>query len=401
VLLIAANVLIYLLMAWQGQNFVDFDAGLLLRWGANGGALTCDGQWWRLLTSTFEHGGLLHIALNMWCLYNLGWLAELLFGRARYTLLYLLCGVGGSLGSIVWRPNGLSVGASGAIFGIAGALIPAMMLHGNRELRAVLKRQLTSVIFFVGYNILIGAASQRIDNAAHIGGLLTGLALGAAFPTGLDRRGAMGRARVALGTAAMLIVFVGAGALAYHRNLPAIEVERGEKARLGGDEATALAHAQRAVAMNADNARAQFLLGNLLLNARRDPEAAKAFAAVTRLEPAFGEAYVNLCEAEREMGELQEAAGHCEQGVQKMPGEADAWFNLGRVRFQLHDAKGAREALAKAVALNPEGFDENLQYGLMLLEDGQTKQAIPYIKKAHDLHPDDAVVGRLLIETQQ
>ncbi len=109
-------------------------------WGANAGALTSGGQWWRLLTSTFEHGGLLHIALNMWCLYNLGWLAELLFGRSRFTLLYLMCGIGGSLGSICWRGNGISVGASGAIFGIAGALIPAMMLHSNQRLRAHAQR---------------------------------------------------------------------------------------------------------------------------------------------------------------------------------------------------------------------------------------------------------------------
>ena len=133
IVLIALNTLVYLIMALQARSFLTFDPGLLLNWGANAGALTSGGQWWRLLTSTFEHGGLLHIALNMWCLYNLGWLAELLFGRSRFTLLYLMCGIGGSLASICWRGNGLSVGASGAIFGIAGALIPAMLLHGNQQ----------------------------------------------------------------------------------------------------------------------------------------------------------------------------------------------------------------------------------------------------------------------------
>ena len=90
----------------------------------------------------------------MWCLYNLGWLAELLFGRSRFTLLYLMCGIGGSLASICWHGNGVSVGASGAIFGIAGALIPAMLLHGNQRLRALLKGQLISIALFVIYSIL-------------------------------------------------------------------------------------------------------------------------------------------------------------------------------------------------------------------------------------------------------
>src|ERR1700687_6229578 len=179
IVLIALNTLVYLMMAFQGRSFLSFDSELLLNWGANSGALTSGGQWWRLLTSTFEHGGLLHIALNMWCLYSLGWLAELLFGRSRFTLLYLLCGIGGSLGSICWRGNSLSVGASGAIFGIAGALIPAMMLHGNPQLRAALKGHLTSIGLFVFYNLAFGAAVRGIDNAAHIGGLLTGVVLGA------------------------------------------------------------------------------------------------------------------------------------------------------------------------------------------------------------------------------
>src|SRR5208282_6205170 len=175
IVLIALNTLVYLMMAFQGHSFITFDPELLLNWGANSGALTSGGQWWRLLTCTFEHGGLLHIALNMWCLYSLGWLAELLFGRSRFTLLYLMCGLGGSLGSICWRGNGLSVGASGAIFGVAGALIPAMMLHGNQRLRAALKGHLTSIALFVFYNLAFGAAVRGIDNAAHVGGLITGL----------------------------------------------------------------------------------------------------------------------------------------------------------------------------------------------------------------------------------
>jgi membrane associated rhomboid family serine protease/cytochrome c-type biogenesis protein CcmH/NrfG len=400
IVLIALNVLIYLMMAFEGHSFLNFAPDLLLKWGANAGALTSGGQWWRLLTSTFEHGGLLHIALNMWCLYNLGWLAELLFGRSRFTLLYLMCGIGGSLGSICWHGNGVSVGASGAIFGIAGALIPAMLLHSNQQLRKLLKGQLTSIALFVVYNLAFGAAASGIDNAAHIGGLLTGMVLGVAFPTGSDRHERLGRMRVAAGMLFMVLIFTGAGVFASRRNEPYIEIEKAAKAHLRGDDNDAITHAQRAIALEPENAHAQFMLGTLLLNAHRYAEAEAPFETTMRLRPKFGPAYVNLCVAQRELKQFDAALANCEQGAQLAPTEPESWFNLGRVRYELHNISGARDALAKAVSLNPEGFDENLQYALMLISNGETAKAVPYLHKAHDLHPQDADVTKLLGQAQ-
>jgi len=400
IVLMAINVLVYLLMAWQGRNFITFQGDVLEKWGANSGAMTCGGQWWRLLTSTFEHGGLMHIALNMWCLYNLGWLAELLFGRARFTLLYLLCGIGGSLGSICWRGNGLSVGASGAIFGIAGALVPAMLLHSNPQLRKLLKGQLISIALFIGYNLVFGAAIRGTDNAAHVGGLLTGLVLGVAFPTGPARETRRGPMRVVAATVLMLAGFVGAGEFARQRNMGYVEIERAVEAHEHGATAEALSHAQRAVALRPDDARAQFMLGTMLLDARRYGDAVTPFASTVRIRPDFGPAYVDLCVAQRELHLLNEALANCEQGIRYSPNEAESWFDLGRVRYDLHDMTGARDALAKAAALNPEGFDENLQYGLMLISTDESSRALPYLQKAHNLHPQDEGVSRLLRQVQ-
>jgi rhomboid protease GluP len=401
IVLIALNTLVYLIMAWQARSFLTFNPELLLNWGANAGVLTSGGQWWRLLTSTFEHGGLLHIALNMWCLYNLGWLAELLFGRTRFTLLYLMCGIGGSLGSICWHGNGVSVGASGAIFGIAGALIPAMLLHSNQQLRALLKGHLTSIALFVFYNLAFGAAASGIDNAAHIGGLLTGVILGVAFPTGPDRYEQRGRMRVIAGTLLMVLAFAGAGAFAKQRNQPYIEIEKASDAHEHGDLNAAIAHAERATALKPEDAHAQFMLGTLLLNSHRYADAVGPFTNTTRLRPKFGPAYVNLCVAQRELKQLDEALGNCEQGARLAPTEAESWFNLGRVRYELNNPTGARDALAKAVSLNPQGFDENLQYALMLISTGETRKAVPYLQKARDLHPQDEEVETLLKQAQR
>jgi len=400
IILIALNTLVYLIMAWEARSFLTFSPELLLSWGANSGALTSGGQWWRLLTSTFEHGGLVHIALNMWCLYSLGWLAELLFGRSRFTLLYLMCGIGGSLGSICWRGNGLSVGASGAIFGIAGALIPAMLLHGNPKLRALLKGQLISIALFVFYNLAFGAASKGTDNAAHVGGLLTGLILGVAFPTGLDRDERRGQLRVGAGTLVMLLAFAGAGAFARQRNQAYIEIDQAADAHQRRDANSAIAHAQRATLLRPDDAHAQFMLGTLLLDAQRYAEAVGPFASTTRLRPNFGPAYVNLCVAQLELKLLPEALANCEQGARLSPGEAESWFNLGRARYESHNLVGARDALAKAVSLNPQGFDENLQYALILIANGENTKAVLYLQKAHDLHPQDQDVTRLLKQAQ-
>ena len=400
IILIALNTLVYLVMALQGHSFITFDSELLLNWGANSGALTAGGQWWRLLTCTFEHGGLLHIALNMWCLYSLGWLAELLFGKTRYTLLYLMCGIGGSLGSICWRGNGLSVGASGAIFGIAGALIPAMMLHGNPQLRAALKGHLTSIGLFVFYNLAFGAAVHGIDNAAHIGGLITGLALGFAFPTGLDRNQRRGQMRVAAGMLVMVAVFGTAAVYARQHNRGYIESDYASAAYERGDVNGAIAHAQRAVALQPDDAHTQFMLGTLLLDQHRDAEAVAPFASTTRLRPDFGPAFVNLCVAQLGLKQTQEALANCEHGAQLAPNDAESWFNLGRARYAMHNTAGARDALAKAVSLNPQGFDENLQYGLMLISNGESTKAVPFLQKAHNLHPQDEDVTRLVLQAQ-
>jgi tetratricopeptide (TPR) repeat protein len=230
---------------------------------------------------------------------------------------------------------------------------------------------------------------------------LTGLVLGAAFPTGRDRNQPRGRMRVAAATLLMAVAFAGAGAFARQHNAPYIEVERAADAHEHGDDNAALAHAQRAAALEPNDAQAQFMLGTLLIGAQRYAEAVAPFTSTIRLRPKFGPAYVNLCVAQRELKQLDAALDNCEQGTQLSPSDPVSWFNLGRVRYEFHNITGARDALAKAVSLNPKGFDENLQYALMLISNGETGKAVAYLQKAHDLHPQDENVTRLLMQAQQ
>ncbi len=172
------NAAVFLGMALAAANIMDFPVQELIHWGANWGPLTLTGQWWRLLTCVFVHGGIIHIGFNMWCLWELGQLAESLYGRWTYAAVYFLCGIGSSLTSVFWHPGVPSVGASGAIFGLAGALIAAFKLGEFSVPRAALSGTLRSLAMFVLYNLVFGAMIGTTDNAAHIGGLITGLIVG-------------------------------------------------------------------------------------------------------------------------------------------------------------------------------------------------------------------------------
>jgi rhomboid protease GluP len=178
-IILGINVAVFLGMVLAGSTVMDFPVRERLQWGANAGALTMSGEWWRLLTNVFVHGGLLHIAFNMWCLWNLGALCESLYGRWTYAAIYVICGVGASLASAAWHPYVPSVGASGAIFGLAGALITAFKLGEFSVPRAALSGTMRSLGAFVVYNLIFGFALPGIDNTAHIGGLITGLIVGA------------------------------------------------------------------------------------------------------------------------------------------------------------------------------------------------------------------------------
>jgi rhomboid protease GluP len=209
--LIGVNVLVFVAMAFSGVSLADPTIDDLVKWGANNGLVTLLVQPWRMLTSNYVHIGILHIALNMWCLWNLGELAERIFDRWTYFLTYTFCGLAGSLVSIGLHPTRVGAGASGAIFGLAGALISALYLGHLPVHPSALKATLKSLLSFAGYNLFFGAVVPAIDNSAHIGGLVTGLVLGAVLAPHLtsppEERSAWNRWVFILAGALFLLAF--------------------------------------------------------------------------------------------------------------------------------------------------------------------------------------------------
>jgi membrane associated rhomboid family serine protease len=179
--LMALNGLIYFAMGLSGVSWTEPSIEHAVRWGADFGPLTLGGEWWRILTSTFVHFGIVHIALNMWCLWSLGSSLERFMGRKAFAVIYVLSGLMASLTSIAWNPWRVSAGASGAIFGVAGAFVSYLFFKKAPMERAQVKQKLKSLLIFIGYNLVYGAAGN-VDNSAHIGGLVAGLILGSLAP---------------------------------------------------------------------------------------------------------------------------------------------------------------------------------------------------------------------------
>ena len=174
-LIIDLNILVFAVMVAAGLGFLSFDAPDLQRWGGNMRSYTTNGQWWRLLTNIFLHGGFIHLLMNMIALMLAGIFAESLLGTKKFVLAYLLSGLLASVASIWMHDKVVSVGASGAIFGMYGVLLA--LLTTKVLPKALSRPLLLTVLFFIGYNLLVGLAGG-IDNAAHIGGLLTGIVTG-------------------------------------------------------------------------------------------------------------------------------------------------------------------------------------------------------------------------------
>lgn len=177
-ILVNLNIAIFILMAISGVSALEPDTESLLLWGANFRPSTLDGEWWRLLTSCFIHIGIFHLLMNMYALVYIGLLLEPIVGKARFLSAFIITGIAGSIASLYWNELTVSAGASGAIFGMYGLFLA--MLSTNLIEKSARKALLTSIGIFVGYNLLNGV-NAGIDNAAHIGGLVSGLVIGFAF----------------------------------------------------------------------------------------------------------------------------------------------------------------------------------------------------------------------------
>jgi len=178
--LIAINVIAFVAMAASGGG-IDGVGGSVYRNGALYGPAVEAGDWWRIITAGFLHSGLLHIAFNMYFLYFLGTLLEPEIGRLRFGIIYFVSLLGGSFGALLLSPDAVTVGASGAVFGLMGAGILAMRARGIDPMQSGLG---VTLLLNLGITFLI----PNISIGGHLGGLLAGGIVGYLLFEVADRR---------------------------------------------------------------------------------------------------------------------------------------------------------------------------------------------------------------------
>ncbi len=304
---------------------------LSVRLGANYGPSTLSGDWWRLLACVFIHGGLLHIAFNMWCLWNLGRLAESVYGHWTFAAVYLICGLSASLGSLIWHLSNPvpSVGASGAIFGIAGALISSFYLGEFSLPRAAIGGLQRSVVTFVGYNLFFGAMIGGIDNAAHVGGLLMGLLLGALIAKVAPVQEDLLR-RIAVLLVGILVV---AGGVIW---------------------------LQRVIAPNPRNQDAYYRLGLIYLEQKQPAKAQKIFAQLLKIDPSSADAHAGLADAFADQQRNLEALNEYKRAAALDSGYQGVNYNMGVMQARLKRYDDAIASLLKQRQLADDADNEKL-----------------------------------------
>lgn len=207
----AVNLAVWVLNLFDGMSPTQPSSAELFAWGANSAtAVVRDGEYWRLLSATALHGGVLHLGLNMFALWDAGRRVCRWYGNGQFLLLYLAAGLGGSAFSLHFSSQqAVSVGASGAVFGVLGALLVGVYQHRASVPKAMATQLLTSQGVFVLIMLGQGFARPGIDNAAHVGGLVMGAVLAWLLVELVDERASRGlrrrRQMMAVTVAALMV----------------------------------------------------------------------------------------------------------------------------------------------------------------------------------------------------
>lgn len=276
---------------------------VLIRMGAKVTPFIAAGEYWRLFTSMFLHIGVMHLAFNGYALLAIGTELERLFGHGRFLAIYLLSGLMGSLASYAFSYS-LAAGASGAIFGLIGALAAFFAIHRER-LGTWGRNRLMNIAFLIGLNLFLGFTRPGIDNLAHIGGLLAGLGLGWAMTPRYELdpvrmqvvdRNQLSRYWPALVLAAGVLVGGTALATSVHRDSPRSQLLRGQEAveREAWDEAASELESALSRDPTLADVPTLFYLGLAYNYLEQPQDAAGAYEAALELDPSHSPSIWNL-----------------------------------------------------------------------------------------------------------
>lgn len=382
--LLAINILIFIVMVASGVSFIEPKGGDVLGWGADYGPYTLGGQYWRLITAMFLHFGIIHLAGNMWCLWSLGQLTEKLLGSLSVLGLYLLTGIGASMLSLTWDPMRVGAGASGAIFGIAGALI-SVLFFAQLGLQPEGRRKLLGYVVRFAFLNLIFGLQAHIDNMAHLGGLLTGLLIGfflaLTFNLAPEGRSAPRFLIFAISALALLGLFVPVVRTRQY----AVEYAKAQTALEHHDPRAAVPHLQKYVAARPTDAFGRQLLQSVLQEVQRLDKAIPEYERALALDPNNAYIQINLAKLYASQNENDKALQLFIKGMPRAQPDALAsyWY-----ASTLKDASRIPEAesnIRRSIELDPKNADAHELLADILSLQGKKAEAKAEIEQANRL----------------
>ncbi|HWS17523.1 MAG TPA: rhomboid family intramembrane serine protease [Candidatus Elarobacter sp.] len=384
IVLLAINIGIFVIMLASGVSWITPETDQVLRWGADYGPYTLSGQYWRLLTSMFLHFGIIHLAGNMWCLWSLGQLAERLLGSISLVCIYLLTGIGAALLSLSWDPMRVSAGASGAIFGIAGALI-SVLYFGKLGLQPEGVRKLLGyVVRFAFLNLLFGLQGH-IDNMAHLGGLVTGLLTGfflaRTFNLAPEARSSRRFLIFAMSAVMLLLLFVPVVRATQY----AVEFEKGETALEHHDPRAAIPHLQKYVAARPGEAYGRQLLQAALQQVHRLDEAIPEFERALARDPNNAYIQVNLAKLYASQSETGKALELFKKGMPRAEPDALASYWYASTLKDVGRPTEAESNARRSIELDPKYADAHELLAEILTSEGKKAAADAEIERAKQL----------------
>lgn len=417
-LLLAINIAVFLVMLFKHVPLMSATSDQVVRWGGNYGPLTLGAQYWRLVTNVFVHIGLPHLFANMWALLILGRLAESLYGRAGFLFIYLFAGLTGSLATLLWNPMTVSAGASGALFGISGALI-ATLYAGKLPLpKRVIRPVLITLLFWAAFDLVYGFLKPGVDNAAHIGGLIAGglIGLPLGHHLGAGRRARNTREQIFIGAMLLIVVLI---FVTWRREGYIVQVEAARQSLASNKPAEAIAmlkpvlqrkprepylhllmgdayfrqaqlsqaeaEFKTAAALSPSDIGVLYNLATLYAQQQRWSEAAATYVKAANIGNDNGLSWYNAGLMYRQADKRPEALAAFQKTVAKNQFLAEAWFNLGIEQLNAKQAAEAVNSLQHAVQLQPANSDAHLWLGNALNAVGQEEPAKQEFLKAFQI----------------
>jgi membrane associated rhomboid family serine protease/Flp pilus assembly protein TadD len=388
--LVALNAAVFVYMLAKGAPLNNPSVSDIIRFGANFGPLTLGNQWWRMVTAIFVHIGLMHLLINEWCLWDLGFMAEQLYGPRTFLAVYLISGITGSLVSVAHNFQVVSAGASGAIFGIAGALITTLHFGHIPAPRKALRASLISLIVFAVFNLAYGFYNGHIDNCAHVGGLVAGLLLGAILSRDFTAAPKESRSMHVWVIPVCAVALFVATLAVRHVDAPMVALAHAGETLSHGDVKGGQRELAALVQAHPDYANGWMAIAELDLRQNLPADAEHALKMAAQAEPRNPAPLRLLSALYLRTNRFQEAADILKRMIEANPNDIEAYINRGVALNRLDKPQEAIESFKKAVSLNPKLPVAWYNLGLSDMSVKHYDDAIAAFQKVTALVPEDA-----------